>query len=1258
MPLEPVLVPIKFGQGLNTKTDPKNLIPGEMVTLENVLFVTPTEYVPRSGYEALSNAFLPLKVLPGGNITSGIALANFASSLVLLDGQQVYSYSETSGDWDQKGKKETVSLSVTPVTGNIPGATPTSQDTCVNGNLLLVSWLTFSQNNSSGKPVYLEWYSILDVATKQPVANGIEVNAGVQAKCVAIGSNFIYLTQGNFVSHTIQPWTIAPTDPTNPLVGSPLVNVSTTQDVPFDVCSNSTDFFLFYLNTSNNPALTKVDNTLSVVSTISLGSESATSLNVAYDSGNNYIWIFWYTGTSVKYAIYDTSLTQILAPTVVDTKSSITRIGSVVNNSLAEVFYEQTGSSPYLNVVNHIQVDTVGGNNFNSLQRNCSLASKPFFTSSGALNCVLLHDSTLQPTYFLTKWVDDFNGTPPEVVSKLAPLEAGPTPTLNSLPFVVNISSNVFEFPYFNKINTTIVSGVVQSSLALGSAKFDFNQKSTTLSLANNLQLNGGQISVYDGANTVEQNFNLFPENLSIRLDTNGGGLQQGTYGYIGTYEWTDNYGQIQRSAPSVPLELVIADPIYSGLLNSTDPHINVAGPSVSDFVYVGMAVSAASGISPGTIITGFTSSTSIAISSPATASVTEPITYTPRIQGTASSTSDPTKLLVNVPPNKFVTGSTTASNSHITVDDLRGLKQTLIYTTNNGYIPASTSGSFFLNNTIALSANANTTASNIAIQAQWAFNCSFISGMTTVTSSIPVDNTFIGRQVYAGGTVTSPHTFITAILSSTTFTISHAALSTASGTTFIGFFPSEVYRIGQTITGSNIPANTTIVGFDDLNSLLILSNPIDGGISFTDEDISVTNNYETVLQFPNINLTQKPAGSINLVLYRTQANQTVYFKVASAIQNFDDFVDFTTIYDQLSDAEIVGNQQLYTNGGELENISPPASDITCIYKNRIILVPSENALTWWPSKQVTQGLPVEFSDQLAQQMDQTGGPITAIAAMDDKLIFFKQNTIFYVVGTGPSNAGTNNDFSYPQLITTDQGCINQSSIAICPYGLLFKSNNGIYLLDRSLQVRWIGDKVAKFNSFNITSANLIPKTTTVRFTLDNGTLLHYDYYVNDWSVHTNISAVDSTIYKNALTYLDSSGIVHEETPGVYSDNGSPIIMKLITGWLNFAGYQGFQRFYEMLIGGDYLSPHNLTISLAYDFNTSDTQSNLIPVPSDPQPYQFRLFPKIQKCESVRITLIVSPTDTTGGGANITAFNCKIGAKKGNWKLSAARSYG
>lgn len=415
------------------------------------------------------------------------------------------------------------------------------------------------------------------------------------------------------------------------------------------------------------------------------------------------------------------------------------------------------------------------------------------------------------------------------------------------------------------------------------------------------------------------------------------------------------------------------------------------------------------------------------------------------------------------------------------------------------------------------------------------------------------------------------------------------------------------------------------------------------------------------VVTIPNLRVTEKNDSVIEL--YRTAASGTLFYRVDSNAMGTALFplrnlttANTTTFTDVYGDDEIIGNQQLYTTG-EIENIVSPAPITLSTFKNRLIVVPADDRTEDWYSKQVIPGSPVELNDSFILNTDQASGPIIGTVQLDDKGIIFKGKNIYYVVGSGPAPSGANNDFSDPILIATDVGLVDPASIIVMPHGVMFKSNKGVYLLDRSFQVQYIGAQVESYNQYTILSAQLIASVNQVRFMLSSGQAIVYDYFINQWVVFTNHPAIDTIISGTSFYYLRSTGVVLMETPGVYSDNGSFISMKMVTGWLQFGSVQGFQRFWKTLLLGKYYTAHSLSVSFAYDFSSSTSQTVTI-LPTAPVPYEWQVAPARQKCSSVQITIQDVYTDTIGRSYSLSNLAFEVGIKRGLNKLGTTQRYG
>lgn len=405
--------------------------------------------------------------------------------------------------------------------------------------------------------------------------------------------------------------------------------------------------------------------------------------------------------------------------------------------------------------------------------------------------------------------------------------------------------------------------------------------------------------------------------------------------------------------------------------------------------------------------------------------------------------------------------------------------------------------------------------------------------------------------------------------------------------------------------------------------------------------------------------LTFTSKTDVRVEIYRTVASGSTYYLVttpsASNVVVANSQGAFAAFVDDVADAAITDNEILYTAGGVLDATSAEPCKSLTSYKTRLITLNAEgNSLQY--SKKIVAGAPVEFNDAFLIPVDTEGGKGVSVATMDDYLVIFKERGIQVTSGEGPNELGEQDDFRSPQTITADVGCSDPASVVSTPMGLMFKSEKGIYLLRRNLSVEYVGDKVESYNANSITSAVLLPNTNQVRFTTDGGVALVYDYYHGRWSVFTNISAVDATIYNDRYTYLKSDGTVLYENSSSFSDNGSYIVMKIVTAWMQLAGIQGYQRVYNVQALGDYKSAHQLNVSFGYDFSSTWAYTGTRTF-SASGVYQTEFCPTRQKCQAIRVKIVDSETTGDNEGFSLSNFALEVGIKSGlNKNTTAVRT--
>lgn len=416
---------------------------------------------------------------------------------------------------------------------------------------------------------------------------------------------------------------------------------------------------------------------------------------------------------------------------------------------------------------------------------------------------------------------------------------------------------------------------------------------------------------------------------------------------------------------------------------------------------------------------------------------------------------------------------------------------------------------------------------------------------------------------------------------------------------------------------------------------------------------------------------------SVIISVYRTEDNGTIFYKVSddtNPVYN-DLHVDRIPFTDNIGDADLIERPLLYTTGGILENTPAPSANVVKAAKNRLFAAGLQNPNQISFSKEFVVNESVNFAPGFTIQLENAGGPITAIGEMDEKVIIFKRTAIYYLTGDGPNDLGQGS-FTVTK-IATDVGCSEPESIVQIPDGLMFKSQKGIWILTRGLTTEYIGDRVEDYNSYDVTSAVVVADLNQARFTTLEGTTLIYDYYFKQWSTANNQNAVAAVNWQNNYVFTRANGYTWIENRTSYADNGTPIIPIIGTQWFSFAQIQGFQRVQKALILGKYKGEHKLKVTVYYDFREApedvfyyNLENNSYgTVYGDPDGevygtpegevygitdgiYQFQIDFSIQKCQSIRLVIeSVFPNSTGTAAFTLSAISFLVGIKKGPERL-------
>lgn len=342
------------------------------------------------------------------------------------------------------------------------------------------------------------------------------------------------------------------------------------------------------------------------------------------------------------------------------------------------------------------------------------------------------------------------------------------------------------------------------------------------------------------------------------------------------------------------------------------------------------------------------------------------------------------------------------------------------------------------------------------------------------------------------------------------------------------------------------------------------------------------TDNNATVV----INQPSSVTEDCTLEIYRTEAGGTTFYldgtvdvdptvaTVNFTVQNTD-----AQIISQPADPHAAGVGQI----SEIETFGPLGCSLIAVAGDRI----------WGAGGLVPAGL-VQFSllkedgsgagfDDLAgfQAVDNEGGAITSVAALNDTTVIFQLQKLYVIAGTGPDNYGRG-AFSIPQIVLTD-GAVNHYGTIATQLGLGYWGALGPRILTSAFSVQPISAPVRILaETITPTGArvNLARQEVTWYTSTGDALLMCYSDGTIRWArwIGLPVAGVSRD------TILTTDGRLLEEDETAVGDAGQPF---------DFVWQSGEMRPEQILggatqvravgVSGKYLGEHELDIRVFYN---------------------------------------------------------------------------
>jgi hypothetical protein len=522
--------------GLDTKTDPKLVQFPNLTDLQNGVFESSGRIIKRNGYDLLGNSI----VGSTGSLVSGSALGVFNSELLRFIDNSVYTRDQASDGWVNKGNAVPCTTFVVPAVRN-SAAQSIPDFATLNG----INVIAYADSRGGVRAI------VTDSNTNAQLVSDTQLNAsGDRPRVVVIGSK-IWVFYA--VSTSIKAVYVDAASPGSFSAEFTLVtDLSATAQL--DIIPNGTSALIAY-NASAGVKIAYITQDGVIGSALNgfsnpltYPSESAQNSIAIIAAGNNFFICYHNSTTGLIGLFVSATLTEVLAPTVIDSTTSpiAENITAVYADSTVTVYYQVASSTSYNTYTKRNTITSAGSVGSASVfNRSLGLAAKAFrYNSRTYIPCV--YDSTLQSTYFIVQ-DDGF------IAAKMAYQVAGGLTSKSMLPGVT-VDDNAMSFAQLAVTQIISENGALSTRAGVNLYTVTFDNPYMTARLGNNLNIGGGIVSLYDGQSVVEQNFNVYPEQPALSASLTGGSMQAGTYQYIALYRWTDNQGMIHRSNTSVAL--------------------------------------------------------------------------------------------------------------------------------------------------------------------------------------------------------------------------------------------------------------------------------------------------------------------------------------------------------------------------------------------------------------------------------------------------------------------------------------------------------------------------------------------------------------------------------------------------------------------------------------------------------------------------------------------------------------------------------
>jgi hypothetical protein len=334
---------------------------------------------------------------------------------------------------------------------------------------------------------------------------------------------------------------------------------------------------------------------------------------------------------------------------------------------------------------------------------------------------------------------------------------------------------------------------------------------------------------------------------------------------------------------------------------------------------------------------------------------------------------------------------------------------------------------------------------------------------------------------------------------------------------------------------------------------------------------------------------TNSEVTGAEIEVYRTQDGLPVMY--LNAVIDNNALADSIAFEDIMADDSLELNELLYTKGGILDHVSPPAVKVLHRHGDRLFAIVGDGSI--WHTKVSVEGKGAEWSDDFRFTVEEGEGAPVALGTVDATLAIFKRNRTLLIQGTGPDEQG-NNEFPRAQALGDDAGALGPGSVFESSLGVLVRSPKGWQVLGRDLALQPVEALAAHDALTPVFGASPDDRALVVLPT--GGDALVYDWQLGQFYTWTGdssyLAGACAARWRNTLVVLQADGTVKQQSSSSYADDGAPITMRVEGTWTDLKN----GRVYEAAVTAEYMASTTVSVTISRDLDPATAQTKSIAV--------------------------------------------------------------